>query len=87
MLVSLGREGAYLLCEDRSDYTMAAVQQEAKHTVGAGDSMVAGFLAGYLESGDYQKALRLGIAAGSATACSAGLADGETIRAFYEKCR
>ena len=44
------------------------------NSVGAGDSMVAGFLAGYLESGDYNKALKLGVCAGSATAFSEGLA-------------
>lgn len=86
VLVSLGRDGAYLLCEDGTDYRMAAVPREAKNTVGAGDSMVAGFLAGYLETGDYQRALRLGVAAGCATACSDGLASGEMIREFYKIC-
>lgn len=48
--------------------------------------MVAGFLAGYLKTGDYEHALKLGIAAGSATACSEGLANREKIMEFYEKC-
>lgn len=83
VLVSLGKDGAYLLCENGIEYTMAAIRQEAINTVGAGDSMVAGFLAGYLPDADFEKALKLGIAAGSATACSEGLAAAEKIKAFY----
>ena len=49
------------------------------NSVGAGDSMVAGFVAGYLQSGDYTTALRLGTACGSATAFSLGLAKKEEI--------
>ncbi len=86
VLVSLGADGAYLLCEDGASYKMPAILQKAKNTVGAGDSMVAGFLAGYLKTGDYEHALKLGIAAGSATACSEGLANREKIMEFYEKC-
>ncbi len=44
------------------------------NSVGAGDSMVAGFVAGYLQSRSYAQALRLGTACGSATAFSLGLA-------------
>lgn len=84
VLVSLGKDGAYLLCENGTEYRMKAIRQQAKNTVGAGDSMVAGFLAGYLESGDYEKALKLGVAAGSATACSEGLATKEKIEAFFQ---
>ena len=47
--------------------------------MGAGDSMVAGFVAGYLQSGSYAQALRLGTACGSATAFSLGLATKEKI--------
>lgn len=86
VLVSLGKDGAYLLCEDGESYQMEAIRRQAKNTVGAGDSMVAGFLAGYLESGNYEKALKLGIAAGSATACSEGLAEREKIKAFFKIC-
>ena len=49
------------------------------NSVGAGDSMVAGFVAGYLQSGSYAQALRLGTACGSATAFSLGLATKEKI--------
>ncbi len=85
VLVSLGKEGAYLLCEDGSSHHMEAIRQKAVNTVGAGDSMVAGFLAGYLSKGNFAEALKLGIAAGSATACSDGLASKAKIDEFYEK--
>ena len=55
-----------------------------KNSVGAGDSMVAGFIAGYLEMKDYGHALKMGTAAGSATAFSDDLATGELIRSIYE---
>ena len=54
------------------------------NSVGAGDSMVAGFLAGYGQTGDYLQALRLGIAAGSATAFSLELATKEEIDCLLE---
>lgn len=85
VLVSLGGEGAYLLCETGASYRMDAVREKAINTVGAGDSLVAGFLAGYLKTGDYEKALKLGVAAGSATACSEGLATKEKIMEFFQK--
>jgi len=56
-----------------------------KNSVGAGDSMVAGFLAGYLDSGDYEQALRVGSAAGSATAFSDVLATRPEIEALLSK--
>lgn len=55
-----------------------------KNSVGAGDSMVAGFIAGYLKTGDYEEALKLGTAAGSATAFSDDLASGEFIWELYD---
>lgn len=85
VLVSLGKDGAYLLCENGESHHMKAIPQKAKNTVGAGDSMVAGFLAGYLAEENYKEALKLGIAAGSATACSEGLAPGAIIKDFYKK--
>lgn len=74
VLVSLGEHGAILVAEDGKVYEMNAPKSEVLNSVGAGDSMVAGFLAGYLESNDFEKALKLGICAGSATAFSYGLA-------------
>lgn len=75
VLVSLGRDGAVLAAEDGSVYACAAPKGQAVDTVGSGDSMVAGYLAGWLESGgDCCAALRLAVAAGSASAFSPGLA-------------
>ncbi len=82
VLVSLGGEGAFLKSADgRSNY-MKALKVDAVNTVGAGDSMVAGFIAGYISTGDYIEAMAMGIAAGSATASSEGLAEGEKIKSF-----
>ncbi|MFR7986441.1 MAG: 1-phosphofructokinase [Clostridia bacterium] len=85
VLVSLGGDGAYLLCENGKQFRVPAIREAVKNTVGAGDSMVAGFLAGYMRKKDYEYALKLGIAAGSATACSEGLAKREKIEEFFQK--
>ncbi len=84
VLVSLGVEGAVLVSEDGQVYEMDAPKGEVINSVGAGDSMVAGFLAEFLESGDYQKALKKGICAGSATAFSQGLATKEEVDKLME---
>jgi 1-phosphofructokinase len=55
------------------------------NSVGAGDSMVAGFLAGYLRTADYGYALKLGTAAGSATAFSVGLGTAEQVERLMRK--
>lgn len=75
VLVSMAGDGAFLLDEAGNTYRISCPQGQLVNSVGAGDSMVAGFLAGYLQTGDYVHALRLGTAAGSATAFSVGLAD------------
>lgn len=85
VLVSLAGEGAAFLAEDGSVYEAPAPEGELVNGVGAGDSMAAGFLAGWLERLDYRHAFYMGLAAGSATAFSEGLASGEKIRALYEK--
>ncbi len=82
VLVSMAGEGSLLLDETGSCHRLAAPRGVVRNSVGAGDSMVAGFLAGYLERGDYLYAHRLGVAAGSATAFCDGLATGEEIRAL-----
>jgi len=74
VLVSAGGDGAVLIAEDGQVYEMEAPIGTVVNSVGAGDSMVAGFLAGYMENGDYENALRMGVYAGSATAFSEGLA-------------
>ncbi len=80
VLVSRGKEGALLLDEQGELYEMPALGGKPVNTVGAGDSMVAGFLAG-IEKG-YEYALRLGSAAGGATACSPALAKKAEIEAL-----
>ncbi len=79
VLVSLGAEGALLLDEAGNTHRIQSPKGVPVNTVGAGDSMVAGFLAGWLETGDYGYALKLGSAAGSATAFSLGLAEKDLI--------
>ena len=74
VLVSMAGFGALLVTETGEVLRQRAAQGALKNSVGAGDSMVAGFLAGYSEKGDYRYALRLGTAAGGATAFSDGLA-------------
>lgn len=79
VLVSLAGDGAILLAENGEVYVAPCPKGKVKNSVGAGDSMVAGFLAGVLESGNYETALKLGIAAGSASAFSEDLATKEKI--------
>lgn len=79
VLVSMASEGAILLTEEGNIYYMPAPKGEVKNSVGAGDSMVAGFLAGWVEKKDYFYALKKAISAGSATAFSEWLATKEEI--------
>lgn len=74
VLVSMAGDGALLLDENGVIHVCGACRGTVKNSVGAGDSMVAGFIAG-LEHGDYEYALKLGTAAGGATAFSYGLAE------------
>ena len=67
-------DGALLLDETGAVHRIGTPKGKVVNSVGAGDSMVAGFMAGYLRTGDYRYALRLGTACGSATAFSVGLA-------------
>ena len=67
-----------LVC-DEGDFSVKAPKGELKNSVGAGDSMVAGFIAGYIGTGNFEDALRLACAAGSATAFSPGLAEKDLI--------
>lgn len=73
VLVSMAGDGALLLDENGKTHICGVCRGTVKNSVGAGDSMVAGFVAG-CENGDYEYALRLGTAAGGATAFSDGLA-------------
>lgn len=81
VLVSLGESGAILLSDDGNIYRCRAPKVEVKNTVGAGDSCLAGFLAGYDRGAQF--ALSLAMAAGAATAASAGIADAEEILGVF----
>lgn len=84
VLVSMGKDGA-LLCAEGTRLYQPAPDGKVIGTVGAGDSLVAGFAAGWQRYGDRAQALRLGVACGSATACSEGLADGEGVEQMLAK--
>lgn len=84
VLVSMAGEGAVLVDETGQCRHFPAPAGQPISSIGAGDSMVAGFLAGWLRTGCYTEALKLGIAAGSATAFSMGLARADMIRRVRE---
>ena len=85
VLVSLGGEGALLCAEDGRRLYQPAPAGTVIGTVGAGDSTVAGFAAGWQRHGDAAEALRLGVACGSATAFSEGLAAQEDVETVYRR--
>ena len=74
VLVSMAGDGAVLVAEDGSIFQSEAPKGKVVNSVGAGDSMVAGFIAGYLEDGSYGKAFQMGVCTGSASAFSEELA-------------
>lgn len=84
ILVSMAGDGALLLDENGEVHRIGCPKGSVQNSVGAGDSMVAGFLAGYLTKKDYSYALKLGTAAGSATAFSIGLAEKQDIDQLLE---
>jgi sugar/nucleoside kinase (ribokinase family) len=79
VLVSRAKDGALLVDENDQVHTIGVAKGTVVNSVGAGDSMVAGFLGGYLKTGDYAYALKLGTACGGATAFHSGLATAEQI--------
>lgn len=85
VIVSMGSDGAVLLDENGYSYKMKALNTEnAVNTVGAGDSMVAGFLAGHETFNNYEKALEIGVAAATATTNTIFLAKRENIEKFLK---
>lgn len=80
VLVSMAKDGAILVCENGEIYKQGVAKGQVVNSVGAGDSMVAGFLAGYLKTNNYEYALKLGTACGGATAFHSGLATREQIK-------
>lgn len=87
VLVSRAGEGAVLLDADNKQYIVSAPEGTVISSVGAGDSMVAGFIAAIENGLEMKKALRLSIACGSATAFSSGLANTEKIATLYKKTK
>ena len=83
VLVSMAGQGAVLLDENGGFHQLPAPKGTLVNAVGAGDSMVAGFVAGWIEKQDYEHAFRMGISAGSASAFSELLATEAEIRQVY----
>lgn len=84
VLVSRGKDGAILFTGDGRVIKSEAPDGKVIDTVGAGDSMVAGFIAGFLEKEDYEYALKMGICTGSASAFSSELATREEVESLME---
>ena len=87
VLISMAGDGAILITEDGEIHKGLPPKGEVVNSVGAGDSMVAGFLTGYLNTGDYEKAFKLGIATGSATAFLAWLAEKEDVVKLLDEAK
>ena len=85
VLISMAGDGAILLDEHGKVYQGRPPKGEVLNSVGAGDSMVAGFVTGYLNTGDYEKAFELGIATGSASAFEYWLAEKEDVVKLLKK--
>ena len=84
VLISMAGDGAMLITETGEKFSIGVPKGKVKNSVGAGDSMVAGFIAGYFKNKSYEEALKMGTAAGSATAFSDDLATGEAILELYK---
>ena len=85
VLISLGGEGAMLIDEFGNKHKAGVLKEKVINTVGSGDSMVAGFIAGYEQKKDYAYALKLGSVCGNATAFLSGLATRAKIDELLEK--
>ena len=83
VLVSMGGKGAVLLDADGEVHMLPVPEGTLVNAVGAGDSMVAGFLAGWLGKKDYEHAFRMGVSAGSASAFSERLATRAEVETLY----
>jgi len=83
--VSMGGKGAILVADDGNVYKAKAPDGILKNSVGAGDSLVAGFLSGWIEKKDYEYAFRKGVATGSASAFSERLATNGEVNGLIGK--
>jgi 1-phosphofructokinase len=84
VLISMAGAGAMLVDENGERYRIGVPKGQVRNSVGAGDSMVAGFVAGYMKTQNYDTALKMGTAAGSATAFSDGLAKAADIDTLFK---
>ena len=88
VLISMAGDGAILLTAEGKSYKSEAPKGKLVNSVGAGDSMVAGFVAGYTESnGDYEKAFLMGLCTGSASAFSENLATRPEVEALLKSLK
>lgn len=85
VLVSMAGEGAVFISQSGEVFCSDAPKGVLVNSVGAGDSMVAGFVAGWIETKDYHKAFRMGLASGSASAFSTELATRTEVETLLEK--
>lgn len=85
VLVSMAKDGSLLVTETGEVYRMGVPKGKVVNSVGAGDSMVAGFIASYMKDHNYLDALKFGTATGSATAFSEGLASREKVEELYKE--
>lgn len=86
VIVSMGEDGSILLDEEKNFYKMEAIKNKNNiNTVGAGDSMIAGFLAGYLKYNNYEQALKLGTSAATATVNSVYLGNKKEIIEYFNR--
>lgn len=79
VIISMAGEGAVMISEEDEVYVSEAPKGTVKNSVGAGDSMVAGFIAGYLDTKNYKEAFKMGVCTGSASAFSEELATKEEV--------
>lgn len=85
VLVSMAGDGSLLVTETGEVHRMGVAKGKVVNSVGAGDSMVAGFVASYITNHNYLEALKFGTATGGATAFSEGLATKEQVEELYKK--
>ncbi len=85
VIISMSGRGAIFMGQDHNVIRMSAPEGKVVSAVGAGDSLIAGFLAGYVETKDFSYSLRLGVVCGSATAFTSWLATAEDIEHLLSK--
>ena len=87
VIISMGKDGAMMVDEYGNSYTMNSPEGKLVNSVGAGDSLFAGFLHKYLETGNYEEAFRYGVCTGSASAFSSALATKEEVEKLYREIK